>query len=252
MENMIAQLEQKVRQNPKDVEAWQNLGWAYMHIRQPDQAVGAYEHAVALAPSDVSDRSALIEARIQSGDGKITDVTVAELRKALAMDPTDPRTRFYLALYKDQQGDHAGAIADWIKLLQSAPADSGWAPQVRRVVTQVAQEQKIDIVGKLPAQESNLSTAPAGPTADQVSAASQMPSGDRSAMIQGMVDKLAEELRQKPHDADGWVRLLRARSVLGQRQQALADYQRARSVFAREPDQLAVLDSSAHTFGVTK
>ena len=35
---MIAALKAKTQQAPNDPEAWQNLGWAYMHINPPDAA----------------------------------------------------------------------------------------------------------------------------------------------------------------------------------------------------------------------
>lgn len=253
MAGMIAQLQDSVRKDPNNAEAWQNLGWAYMHIRQPADAIDAYKHAVALTPGDTTYRSALVEAKIQSGDGKITPEILTDLRAVSASDPSDPRTKFYLALYKDQQGDHRGAIEDWVKLLKAAPVGAGWAAEVRQVITQVAKEQKIDIAAQLPPEVAPAPPAPdgpPGPSADQVAAASQMTAGDRQTMIHGMVDKLANELKQNPRDVDGWVRLMRARAVLGQNTEALSAYQTAKSTFARNPSQLATIESSARAIGV--
>lgn len=223
MADMIAKLEDKVRQSPANADAWQTLGWAYMHIRQPAKAVDAYKHAVALAPSSAEDRSALAEATIQSGNGKISEATLADLKIVMSSDPVDARARFYLALYKDQQGDHKGAIADWITLLKSAPADAAWAPEVRGVVVQVAKEQHIDVSAQLPPAPAATTQVPSGPDVAQVTAAQQMSAGDRNTMIHGMVDKLAAELKQNPHDAQGWLRLMRAHMVLGDKTRALGD-----------------------------
>lgn len=254
MADMIAQLQDKVRQNPKDAEGWQTLGWAFMHIRQPKDAAQAYTRAVSLAPDNADYRSALVEATIQSGSGKISEETVAELRRVTTANPSDARARFYLALYKDQQGDHRGAITDWITLLKSAPAGAPWAPEVRRVVEQVAKEQKLDVSQQLPAgPEATAGVTPdagPGPSANQVAAAQQMSDGDRNAMIRGMVDRLAAQLKQNPHDAQGWLRLIRARMVLGQKDEALAAYRAAHNVFAKEPAQLTALESEARDLGV--
>jgi len=253
MADMIVKLRGQVRQTPKDADAWQTLGWAYMHIRQPANAVDAYRHAVTLAPDNAKSRSALAEATIQSGSGKISEVTLADLKKVIAIDPVDARARFYLALYKDQQGDHKGAIADWIKLLKSAPADAPWAPEVRGVVEQVAKEQDINISGQLPPEHNgtaNTTEVAPGPDAGQIAAAQQMSAGERNAMIHGMVDKLAAELKHNPRNADGWVRLMRARMVLGDKPQALAAYRDARTAFASDPAQLSTIDTTAHTLGI--
>jgi cytochrome c-type biogenesis protein CcmH len=253
MADMIQHLKDKVAADPKDVDAWQNLGWAYMHIHQPADAVEAYRHAVSLAPGTGDYLSALAEAEVQAGDGKITPVMLAEFKRAAASDPTNARARFYLALYKDQQGDHRGAVADWIALLESAPANASWAPEVRGVVEQVAKEEHLDIAAQLSPPPGAIPTAPAampGPTGSEVAAAEQMPPKDRQAMIEGMVDKLAAQLKQSPHDAGGWQRLMRARMVLGEKDKALAAYRSACGEFARDPAQLTVLNDTARRLGV--
>jgi cytochrome c-type biogenesis protein CcmH len=224
-----------------------------MHIRRPKDAIEAYKHAVSLAPDNAESLSALAEATIQSGSGQILGATVADLKKVVAIDPSDARARFYLALYKDQQGNHRGAIADWITLLKSAPAGAGWAPEVRRVVEQVAKEQKLDVSGQLPpapAVEASQTEMAPGPNAAQIAAASQMSGSDRDSMIHSMVDQLAKELHQNPHDAGGWVRLIRARMVLGQKAEADAAYHSARDAFSDDPSQLATIDQTARSLGV--
>lgn len=253
MADMIAKLQEKVRQMPNDADAWQILGWAYMHIRQPANAVEAYKHAVALAPNNAENRSALAEATIQSGTGKISEATLADLKNVVAADPTDARARFYLALYKDQQGDHKGAIADWITLIKSAPSDAAWVPEVRGVVEQVAKEQHIDVSEQLapaPDTATNATEAAPGPTADQIGAARQVSMKDRNTMIHGMVDKLAAELKRNPHNTNGWLRLMRARMVLGETPLALAAYHNARDAYAGDPAQLSTIDSAAHALGI--
>ncbi len=253
MAQMIADLEVKTKQAPNDADAWQTLGWAYMHISRFDDAVGAYKHAVSLDPSNSESLSALTEATVQANGGKISPAAVAGFRRVTAATPIDPRARFYLALYKDQQGDHRGAVADWVKLLKEAPADSPWASEVRGVVETVAHEQGIDIPAQLPPappSEKPESSAIPGPSAEQVAAAQQMSGSDQNAMIHTMVDKLATQLKQNPQDADGWLRLIRARMVLGEKSQALAAYHSARSAFVQDPAQLTALDKAAHALGV--
>ncbi len=250
--NVIGQLQDNVRANPKDPDAWGNLGWAFMHIHQPPQAAEAYRHAVALSPGNAEYRSALAEATIQSGSGKIDAATQADLRAVVAADPSNARARFYLALYKDQQGDHQGAIADWITMIKSAPADAPWSGEVRQVVEQVAKEEHIDISKQLPPAPAAPPPAALmpGPDEQQVAAASQMPAAERDAMIHGMVDRLAAQLKQNPRDAAGWRRLMQARMVLGDKNAARDAYRQARHAFAQEPAQLTVLDTAAHDLGI--
>jgi len=52
-----------------------------------------------------------------------------------------------------------------------------------------------------------------------------MPAAERTAMIRGMVDRLTNRLDKAPQDADGRIKLIQSRIVLGERElagQALA------------------------------
>lgn len=79
-------------------------------------------------------------------------------------------------------------------------------------------------------------TAPRGPTLADVEAASQMDDSDRQAMIEGMVANLAARLETNPQDPEGWARLLRARSVLGQVEQMSVDIDRVNEIYADNPE----------------
>lgn len=247
---MIAGLESRLQQNPNDAAGWQMLGWSYMRTGHPADAAKAYGRAVALDPGKAEYLSAEGEAMVQS-EGKVSDDAAAIFRRAMKGDATDPRSRYFLAIYRDQQGDHAGAMKDFIALLKSAPPGAPWAVQVRNYVEDLAKDQHIDISSQLPpAPASAPQAGQPGPTTDQVAAASKMSDGDRQAMIRAMVDKLAGELKANPHDSGGWVRLMRARMVLGESDKAAQSYQDARKAFAGTPAALAALQEAAKSLGV--
>jgi cytochrome c-type biogenesis protein CcmH len=214
---------------------------------------------VALDPKNNEYLSAEGEAMAQA-DGQVSPDAAAIFRRAQAADPADPRARYFLAMFKDQQGDHKGAMADWIALLKSAPADAPWAGQVRSLVENKAREQGLDISARLPPAPKPVSPPAAsptampggapGPTEAQIAAAGQMPQSDQQAMIQGMVDKLAAQLKARPQDSDGWIRLMRARMVLGQKDQAAAAYRDARKAFANAPSEQAALRDAAQSLSI--
>jgi len=54
---------------------------------------------------------------------------------------------------------------------------------------------------------------------------------EQAEMIKGMVESLAVRLELEPRDIEGWVRLLQARLVMGDVQQAATDLETARAVF---------------------
>ena len=253
--SMIDQLERRMAQAPGDPEGWRMLGWSYFQTGRYGDAATAYGRAVALDPTNAEYLSAQGESLMRAAGGQITPGAVAVFRKAMAADPTDPRARYFLAAYKDQQGDHKGAMDDWIALLKSAPADAPWAAEVRAFVEQQAQARGEDISGRLPPQNAPAQTAgPApttpGPSQDQVAAAAQMSGAERQAMIAGMVDRLEAQLKASPRDEDGWVRLMRARMVLGQAAAASAAYRESQRAFDGAPAEQAALRGAAQGLGV--
>ena len=56
-----------------------------------------------------------------------------------------------------------------------------------------------------------------GPTSPAGEAIAALPADQRNSMIRGMVDGLAARLKQDGHDKDGWLKLVRAYAVLGEK-----------------------------------
>ncbi len=79
---------------------------------------------------------------------------------------------------------------------------------------------------------------PRGPSAEDMNAAEEMTPEERQEMIRGMVDRLAERLRENPGDLAGWLRLGRAQAVLGELDKSADAYGRA---LALVPDNVRVL-----------
>jgi cytochrome c-type biogenesis protein CcmH len=66
-----------------------------------------------------------------------------------------------------------------------------------------------------------------------------------SSAIRGMVDGLAARLAAHPEDGEGWVRLVRAYTVLGEREKRDAALAEARRRFADRPAILSELSAAA-------
>ena len=257
---MIAQLEAKMKSSPNDPEGWRMLGWSYMSTGRYAEAAGAYGRASTLDPADADYLSARGEALTKAADGHVTPDARKVFAAAAKLDATDPRARYFLAAAKDQDGDHAGAMADWIALLKSAPPGAPWAADVRRFVVNIAQARGEDVSGKLPpappplpptAQEvPDKAAAPGGPSPDQVAAAGQLPASDQQAMIQQMVDRLAARLTANPKDALGWVKLMRARMVLNDPASAARAYRDGLRAFTGDSARQSGIRDQARQLGV--
>ena len=65
--------------------------------------------------------------------------------KAIALNPKDPRARYFMAVKKDIAGDHKGAIDEWFALLADTPQGAPWEADLRRTIEQVGKIHKIDL-----------------------------------------------------------------------------------------------------------
>ena len=69
-------------------------------------------------------------------------------------------------------------------------------------------------------------------------------------MIRGMVDRLAERLSREGSDVEGWLRLLRAYMVLGDRDKAANAANDARKALASEPEKLRRVEELVEGLGL--
>jgi cytochrome c-type biogenesis protein CcmH len=94
------------------------------------------------------------------------------------------------------------------------------------------------------------SSAAPGLNANQVAAAAQMAPAERNGMIEGMVARLAQRMAENGSDVDGWLRLIKAYSVLGEREKALAAAANARTALAGNSDNLRRIGELAKELGL--
>jgi cytochrome c-type biogenesis protein CcmH len=241
-ETVIRGLQERVGANPDDAEGWQMLGWAYFESGRHADAARAYRRAVKLAPGNATFWSSLGEALVMASERDPMPKEAAEaFDKAIAIDPKEPRARYFQAVRKDLEKDHEGAIRDWLALLADTPPGAAWEADLRRTIEQVGKINGIDVKERLAAVKPaaphpDMGSAPMGsvataaipgPSREQMQAASQLPKGQQDAMIEGMVSGLEAKLKANPGNVDGWIMLMRSRMTLGDTAKAQAAYRAA-------------------------
>ena len=85
---------------------------------------------------------------------------------------------------------------------------------------------------------------------ETIAAAKDMSEGDRGAMIRGMVERLANRLKQNGDDVDGWLRLVRAYVVMGERDKAKGALSDAREAVANDAERLRQLNEGLKNLGL--
>lgn len=234
-ERMIAQLRERLAGEPDRADGWLLLGRSLLAIDRAAEAVPALDRVIALQPADAEAYALRAEAQTLVADGSVTPAAQRDFRAVLERDPQHPGARYYLGLARLQEGDTRGAYDDWYALAADSPADAPWLDVVQARLRELAPRLGIALAQAVPEPKPAQQATP-GPSREQMDAAQQMSAEDRNAMVRSMVDRLAERLQENPNDADGWLRLARAREVLGEVDAAREALRRAVAVAPQRVD----------------
>lgn len=232
-ERMIARLRERLEAEPERADGWLLLGRSLITLDRPDEAVPALDRVIVLQPDDAEAYALRAEAQTLAADGAVTAAAQRDFRAVLEREPQHAGARYYLGLARLQEGDTRGAYDDWYALAADSPADAPWLEIVQTRLRELAPRLGIALAQAVPEPKP---AAQSGPSREQMEAAQQMSAEDRNAMVRGMVDRLAERLKDNPHDADGWLRLARAREVLGEAEAAREALRRAVEVAPQRVD----------------
>ena len=209
----------RVRANPDDEQAWIFLARIYVTAGDASQAAGAFGRAVLAARKHGRETpdldNAYGELMVQAAGGQVPPGAVSAFNAALAADPKNVPARYYLGMAAAQKGDRATAQRYWMSVLDDVPAN---APLHSDLVDRLAS------IGAAPPSIAGAGGAP-----------------DISAMVAG----LAARLQKNPNDAAGWLRLIRAYSVLGDTDKAKTALATARMTVGADASVKSALDSEA-------
>jgi len=239
MAELARSLEGRLIENPDDVRGWALLGRTYATLGDPRKAAAAFQKAASLSNRHPEVLADWAEARLMARSGEFTVEIFADFIEAREKDPTLPKPWFYIGLDKAMGDDLKGAAQIWTDLLEIVPDNASFSDAVREQIARAAEEGRFNAADLKPSEtakeisqgmksslptNSSASAAPVapGPTREQMKAAGEMSPEDRMALIQSMVDRLAEKLEENPNDRMGWERLIRAYEVLGDTEKAEA------------------------------
>ncbi len=280
VEEMIQRLVTRLQKNPKDTEGWRTLGWSYFSMDHFTESAVAYGRAIELNPKVAAYHSARAEALVKAENGVMTEDAKTAVAEALKLDPKDAHARYLDGLAKQQAGDKVGALKEWTEVLDSIEPSDAWGVDLKQRIDDLAHPS--DGSALKPSATSNAKADSESPTttegapataretpspkvseampvspedkeprADDIRRAEAMAPADRAAMIRNMVDSLASRLEASPHDADGWIKLIRSRTVLGETDKANQALGRALKVFENEASDRERISAAAQQLGLS-
>lgn len=243
---LVARVEARLRSHPEEGEGWDVIAPVYMTGRRYADAAEAYANAIRLLGPSANRLSGYGQALVLEKGGLVSEAARRALEEALARDATLVEPRILLAVAKEQDGDYEAALEDWRKLLKQRNGDERWQAMVQQRI----EEAQAHLSGDGPAPQPPAAAEEPGPSAADVAAAQNMTAADRQAMVEGMVARLAARLDKQGDDLAGWLRLVRAYTVLGRNDEARQALARAKDQFAGNTQAIEQLDALAAELGL--
>ena len=278
VEAMVERLAERLKKDGSDVPGWIQLVRSYRVLGKADKVKAAIADAHAALASDPEalqrlDRSLQgLEAEVAPGAsgpdvagapsvGAIAPPgpNASQVAAAAQMAPVERNSMIegMVARLADRLKKDGSDVPGWIQLVRSYRV-LGYADKANAAIADARAALANDREGlqrleqgleALQAEAPLSAPAPApataavsipqpGPNANQIAAAAQMAPAERNSMIEGMVARLAQRLADNGSDVDGWLRLIKAYSVLGERDKALAAAGNARNALAGNSDNL--------------
>ncbi len=234
VDELIARVEARLRADPRDGQGWDVLAPVYLRLERFQEAADAFQRAIDTLGESPRRLSGLAESTVMANDGVVTETARKAYQRILELEPGRPDAVFGLALAKEQEGDLDQAEAEYRKLAQDTPPQAPWRAILMERLEAIAQRRG---GGAPPEQQA----------ADAIAG---LPEAQRRQMIQQMVDGLAERLKADGRDIEGWQKLLRSWTVLGDPAKAEAALADARKALADDEKALSQLNAFAKALGL--
>ena len=168
LEDAIAGLEQRLQQQPDNLEGWFMLGRTYAAINQFDKAAAAFKQIIdreGEKDADLLLRYADALAMIQNGH--MTADALSYVEKALTIDPQHPQGLWMMGMGLAEQGRYEEALNNWYKVLPQLQDDASIA-QIERMIANAEQELDADALQRVKQNRPAPQAAPAAASAAQI------------------------------------------------------------------------------------
>lgn len=249
IEEMMVSLEQRLAEDPEDLNGWKMLGRSYFQLQDYPQAIAAFERAVDLeSASNAQTLADLGEAVLNNDNESIAGRAGQLFENAVAVGPDNPKALFYAGVAAAARGDEDRAAERWETLLalspppeiqtilreriavwrgetQAAPAAGGTVVEVKVSLgadagAELGGDATVFIIARDPAQ-------PSPPIAAVRRKASELPLtvplGDADAMIPGRLLSAFERLEIVARASTSGEPLAQAGDWYGQQTIAVSD-----------------------------
>jgi len=134
---MLSKLEDKLKEEPNNIEGWLMLGRSYMVVGRNDDAMKAYTKAADLAPDSAGMLLQVADGLATVKDGDLTGKPETLVLKALQKEPENIMALWLAGMVAKQRGVNEQALQHWNKLEPMLDPASDERRKVRALIVEV-------------------------------------------------------------------------------------------------------------------
>ncbi len=249
---MVVSLENKLKENPENIQGWNMLGRSYLVLKRYEAAVIAYEKAIELAKKDETQNVIelqinYVEALMQTGKRSNFQQAQNLLAAILEKEPENGDALWFMGFIEYEMGSKEQASKRWTYLLSILPPGDEQANVVKTYLTYVnneingipnaqpgAAEATAQATAQTQAPQPGANAAPAGPAAGQQLTGTK----EEQAFIASMVARVEKRVKANPQDLKSWQTLGKSYAVLNRLVDSAEAYGKAVALDSSDPDLL--------------
>lgn len=139
IEAMVGKLAARLKEQPNDADGWSMLGRSYSVLGNHAEALKAYKKAMDLRKDDAVLIADYADSLAVNNNRSLEGEPMKLIERALKVDPKNLKALFLAGTYAFNKKDYAGAVKQWEKAAQSAPADNAFVQQIQPALAEARQ-----------------------------------------------------------------------------------------------------------------
>ncbi|MDO9075801.1 MAG: c-type cytochrome biogenesis protein CcmI [Rubrivivax sp.] len=170
----VEKLAERLKSEPDSAEGWAILARSYARMARHDEAVPAFEKAVALAPNDPALLADYADTVAMKNGRNLEGEPTELVERALKIDPDSAKALALAGTAAFNRKDYTTAVRHWERLAQLTAPDAAFMPQLQSSIDEARK-----LGGMAPAQRV-AQAAPAGLAAATPAPAGAAPANDNA------------------------------------------------------------------------
>lgn len=139
IEAMVGKLAERLKEKPNDADGWSMLGRSYSVLGNHAEALKAYKKAMDLRKDDAVLIADYADSLAVNNNRSLDGEPMKYIERALKADPHNLKALFLSGTYAFNKKDYAGAVKQWEKAVQSAPAENAFVQQIQPALAEARQ-----------------------------------------------------------------------------------------------------------------